>query len=31
VAGRVADYLSPASIRRMRGEWLNQPSLDAMI
>ncbi len=27
VAGRVDDYLSHASLRRMRGEWLDSPSL----
>jgi aminoglycoside phosphotransferase (APT) family kinase protein len=31
VAGRVAEYLSPATLRRMRGEWLDQPSVDALI
>lgn len=27
VAGRVDDYLSAATLRRMRGEWLHRPSL----
>jgi len=31
VAGRVTDYLSIAALRRMRGEWLDQPGLDALI
>ena len=31
VAGRVADYLSPASLARMRGEWQDEPSLEAII
>jgi aminoglycoside phosphotransferase (APT) family kinase protein len=31
VAGRVADYLSPATLRRMRGEWQGEPSLEALI
>jgi len=31
VAGRVADYLSPATLRRMRSEWQAEPSLEAMI
>jgi aminoglycoside phosphotransferase (APT) family kinase protein len=31
VAGRVADYLSPATLRRMRGEWQGEPSLEAII
>lgn len=31
VAGRVADYLSPATLRRMRAEWLGKPSLDDLI
>lgn len=31
VAGRVADYLSPATLRRMRAEWLGRPRVDALI
>lgn len=31
VAGRVAEYLRPQTLRRMRGEWLDAPGLDAMI
>jgi aminoglycoside phosphotransferase (APT) family kinase protein len=31
VAGRVADFLSPACLRRMRGEWLDSPSLESLI
>ena len=31
VAGRVADYLSPATLARMRGEWQDEPSLEAII
>jgi hypothetical protein len=31
VAGRVADYLSPATLVRMRGEWQCEPSLEALI
>ena len=31
VAGRVADYLSPATLVRMRGEWQGEPSLEALI
>ncbi len=31
VAGRVAEYLSPAVLRRMRAEWLGQPSLEELI
>jgi aminoglycoside phosphotransferase (APT) family kinase protein len=31
VAGRVADYLSPATLARMRGEWQGEPSLAATI
>ena len=31
VAGRVADYLSPATLRRMRAEWLGRPSVDELI
>jgi Phosphotransferase enzyme family len=31
VAGRVADYLSPETLRRMRAEWLDSPSVDELI
>jgi aminoglycoside phosphotransferase (APT) family kinase protein len=31
VAGRVEDYLSPATLRRMRAKWLGEPGLDALI
>ena len=31
VAGRVAEYLRPDIIARMRGEWLTSPGLDALI
>ncbi len=31
VAGRVADYLSPTTLARMRGEWRNEPTLEALI
>ncbi len=31
VAGRVSDFLSPACLRRMRGEWLDSPSLESLI
>ena len=31
VAGRVADYLSPATLARMRGEWRAEPTLEALI
>ena len=31
VAGRVDDYLSPASLVRMRAEWLGQPGLEDLI
>ena len=31
VAGRVADYLSEASLKRMRAEWLEAPTLDHLI
>lgn len=31
VAGRVADYLSPGTLRRMRAEWLGSPSVDELI
>jgi aminoglycoside phosphotransferase (APT) family kinase protein len=31
VAGRVADYLSPATLSRMRGEWLGPAPLDHLI
>jgi aminoglycoside phosphotransferase (APT) family kinase protein len=31
VNGRVADYLSPGTLRRMRAEWLGRPGLDASI
>jgi len=31
VAGRVTDYLSPGTLRRMRGEWQDEPSLEAVI
>ena len=31
VAGRVAEYLRPDIITRMRGEWLSSPGLDELI
>lgn len=31
VAGRVDDYLSAATLRRMRGEWLARPGLEELI
>lgn len=31
VAGRVADYLTPETLRRMRGEWRERPGLEALI
>ena len=31
VAGRVADYLSPATLSRMRGEWQGEPCLETII
>jgi hypothetical protein len=31
VAGRVDDYLSEATLKRMRAEWLGSPSLDELI
>jgi aminoglycoside phosphotransferase (APT) family kinase protein len=31
VAGRVADYLSPATLKRMRAEWLGRPGLEDLI
>ena len=31
VAGRVADYLSPATLARMRGEWRDRPGLAELI
>jgi aminoglycoside phosphotransferase (APT) family kinase protein len=31
VAGRVADYLSPATLKRMRGEWLGPVPLDRLL
>ena len=31
VAGRVADYLSPATLRRMRRDWRGEPPLAAVI
>ncbi len=31
VAGRVAEYLNAATLRRMRAEWLDEPGLAAMI
>ncbi len=31
VAGRVADYLSPPTLRRMRGEWLGRAPLARLI
>jgi len=31
VAGRVADYLSPATLRRMRAEWQCEPPLAALV
>ena len=31
VAGRVADYLSPGTLRRMRAEWLDNPSVEELI
>ena len=31
VAGRVEDYLSAATLQRMRGEWLARPGLEALI
>jgi aminoglycoside phosphotransferase (APT) family kinase protein len=31
VAGRVADYLSEATLEHMRAEWLGSPSLDELI
>jgi len=31
VAGRVDDYLSPATLHRMRAEWLGTPGLDELI
>ena len=31
VAGRVAEYLSPAILKRMRAEWLGDPALDTLI
>ncbi len=31
VAGRVADYLAPATLKTMRGEWLGNPGLQDMI
>ena len=31
VAGRVADYLAPETLRRMRAEWLDRPSLATLI
>ncbi len=31
VAGRVADYLSAATLARMRGEWRGSPTLDDLI
>ena len=31
VAGRVAEYLSPAILVRMRAEWLSSPALDDLI
>jgi len=31
VAGRVDDYLAPATLRRMRAEWLGDPGLESLI
>ncbi len=31
VAGRVAEYLNPATLRRMRAEWLDEPTVDSLI
>lgn len=31
VAGRVAEYLTPATLRRMRAEWLGDPNVDELI
>ncbi len=31
VAGRVAEYLTPATLRHMRAEWLGKPSVDELI
>ena len=31
VADRVANYLTPATLRRMRAEWLNSPSVGELI
>ncbi|MFQ6018492.1 MAG: phosphotransferase family protein [Kiloniellaceae bacterium] len=31
VAGRVADYLSPGTLRRMRAEWRGEPPLESLI
>jgi aminoglycoside phosphotransferase (APT) family kinase protein len=31
VAGRVAEYLNPATLRRMRAEWLGEPSVGKLI
>ena len=31
VAGRVADYLSPGTLKRMRAEWLGRPRLEDLI